>query len=82
MVRYWPEAAHGCLVLGAPPSIRKHSPRNETTDHTQPAIEDGPRGLCVDPLTFTYHGVLEPVAIHCAVRMVRWSFNPRGRAFR
>ena len=21
-----------------------------------PAIEDGPRGLCVDLLTFTYHG--------------------------
>ena len=21
-----------------------------------PAIEDGPRGHCVDPLTFTYHG--------------------------
>ena len=54
--RRWPEAAHGCLVHGAPRSIRKHSPRNGTTYRHPPAIEDGPRGLCVDPLTFTYHG--------------------------
>ena len=39
------------------PHVRFANTRRETEQRlAHPAIEDGPRGHCVDPLTFTYHG--------------------------